>query len=89
MLEDWVAAGVQGERNAAAPEQSLHQLEIAAGILLPSERGVDQDAPQGGPAPSYSCNAATPTNLLPSVITSVVHDHAAPVAHYLGAIDTR
>ena len=38
-------------------------------------------------AHSYSCNAAAPTNLLPSVITSVVHDHAAPVAHYLGAID--
>ena len=27
------------------------------------------------------------TPALPSVITSVVHDHAAPVAHYLGAID--
>ena len=35
---------------------------------------------------SCSCNAAAPTNLLPSVITSVVHDHAAPVAHYLGAL---
>ena len=28
------------------------------------------------------------TDLLPSVITTVVHDHAAPVAQYLGAIDT-
>ena len=36
-----------------------------------------------------SFNVPTPTNLLPSVITSVVHDHAAPVAQYLGAIDTR
>ena len=25
----------------------------------------------------------------PSVITSVVHDHAAPVAQYLGAIDSQ
>ena len=36
---------------------------------------------------SCSFNVSTPTNLLPSVITSVVHDHAAPVAQYLGAID--
>ena len=35
-----------------------------------------------------SFNVPTPTNLLPSVITSVVHDHTAPVAQYLGAIDT-
>ena len=28
------------------------------------------------------------STLLPSVITSVVHDHAAPMAHYLGALDT-
>ena len=34
-----------------------------------------------------SFNVPTPTNLLPSVITSVVHDHAAPVAQYLSAID--
>ena len=32
-------------------------------------------------------NGPTPTSLLPSVITPVVHDHAAPVAQYLGAID--
>ena len=38
---------------------------------------------------SCSCNVPTPTNLLPSVITSVVHDLAAPVAQYLGAIDSR
>ena len=37
---------------------------------------------------SRSFNVPTPTNLLPSVITSVVHDHAAPVAQSLGAIDT-
>ena len=38
-------------------------------------------------AHSYSFNVSTPTNLLPSVITPVVHDHAAPVAQYLGAFD--
>ena len=32
---------------------------------------------------SCCCNVATLTDLLPSV----VHDHAAPVAQYLGAID--
>ena len=37
---------------------------------------------------SSSFKVSTPTNLLPSVITPVVHDHAAPVAQYLGAIDT-
>ena len=37
---------------------------------------------------SCSFNVSTPTNLLPSVITSVVHDHAAPVAQYLGTIDS-
>ena len=37
---------------------------------------------------SCSCNVPTPTNLLPSVIKSVIHDLAAPVAQYLGAIDT-
>ena len=39
------------------------------------------------PVPSCSLNVSTLTNLLTSVITSVVHDHAAPVAHYLGALD--
>ena len=36
---------------------------------------------------SCSFNVSTLTDLLPSVITSVVHDLAAPVAQYLGAID--
>ena len=34
-----------------------------------------------------SRNVSTLTRLLPSIITSVVHDHAAPVVQYLGAID--
>ena len=38
--------------------------------------------------PSCSCNAAALLHLLRSVITTVVDDHAAPVAHYLGALDT-
>ena len=37
----------------------------------------------------YSCNVATLPDLLPSVIMSVVHDSAAPVAQFLGAIDNR
>ena len=37
---------------------------------------------------SYSCSVATPPDLLPSVIVSVVHDSATPVAHCLGAVDT-
>ena len=41
------------------------------------------------PVPSCSFNVSTLTDLLTSVITSVVHDLAAPVAHYLGAIDRR
>ena len=40
------------------------------------------------PVPSCSFNVSTLTDLLTSVITSVVHDLAAPVAQYLGAIDT-
>ena len=36
---------------------------------------------------SCSFNVYTLTDSLPSVITSVVHGHAAPVAQYLGAID--
>ena len=40
------------------------------------------------PVSTCSFNVSTLTDLLPSVITSVVHDHAAPVAQYLGAIDT-
>ena len=40
------------------------------------------------PVSSYSSTAATLPDLLPSVITSVVHDSAAPVAHYSAAIDT-
>ena len=48
----------------------------------------DEDSRTANAVSACSCNAAAPTNLLPSVITSVVHDHAAPVAHYLGAIDT-
>ena len=37
----------------------------------------------------YSCNVATLPDSLPSVIMSVVHDSAAPVAQFLGAIDNR
>ena len=40
------------------------------------------------PVSTCSFNISTPIDLLPSVITSVVHDHAAPVAQYLGALDT-
>ena len=40
-------------------------------------------------AVSYcSCNVATLPHLLPSVITSVVHDSTTPVAQLLGAIDS-
>ena len=35
---------------------------------------------------SYSCNVPTPTNFLPSVIPSVVHDHAPPVAYILAPL---
>ena len=34
-----------------------------------------------------SFNVPTPTNLLASIITSVVHEHAAAVDQYLGVID--
>ena len=44
VLEDRVPVGVQGEGNAAAPEQSLHQPEVAVGILLLAEQGVDHAA---------------------------------------------
>ena len=38
---------------------------------------------------SCSFNVSTLTDLLPSVIISVVHDSAAPVAQLLGAIETQ
>ena len=40
VLEDRVAGDVQGESNAAAPEQSLHQQEVTAGILLIAKEGA-------------------------------------------------
>ena len=39
-VEDSVPVGVQGERNAAAPYQSLHQQEVTAGILMIAEQGA-------------------------------------------------
>ena len=44
VLEDRMAVGVEGERNAAALEQSLHQQEVTAGILMIAEEGVDHAA---------------------------------------------
>ena len=44
VLEDRVAVGVQGESNAAAPEQSLHQQEVTAGILLIAKEGARHTA---------------------------------------------
>ena len=44
VFEDSVPVGVEGERNAAAPEQSLQQQEVTAGILMIAEEGVDHVA---------------------------------------------
>ena len=44
MFEDSVPVGVQGERNAAVPEQALHQQEVTAGILMIAEQGVEYTA---------------------------------------------
>ena len=44
MFEDSVPVGVQGERNAAAAYQSLHQQEVTGGILMIAEEGVDHAA---------------------------------------------
>ena len=62
----------------------------AAGRTLPRrlQKNPTENSRTANAVSSCSCNAATPTNLLPSVIMSVVHDHAAPVAQYLGAIDS-
>ena len=40
-------------------------------------------------APSYSCNVATLTDLLPSVIRPAAHHYSATVAQLLSAIDMR
>ena len=44
VFEDSVPVGVQGERNAAAPEQSLHQQEVTAGILMIAKQGARHTA---------------------------------------------
>ena len=77
-------AGEHREQDADAGRLS------AGGRTLPRrlQKNPTKNSRTANAVSSCSCNAATPTNLLPSVITSVVHDHAAPVAHYLGALDT-
>ena len=44
VFEDSVPVGVQGERNAAAPYQSLHQQEVTAGILMIAKEGARHTA---------------------------------------------
>ena len=44
MLEDGAAVGIEGEGNAAAPEQVLHQQEVAVAVFLLAKQGVDHRA---------------------------------------------
>ena len=56
-------------------------------ILVPTNLPFDEWTEVFG-SDRLTHHVPTLTNLLPSVITSVVHDHAAPVAQYLSAIDS-
>ena len=63
----------------------------AAGRTLPRrlQKNPTKNSRTANAVSSCSCNAAALPHLLPSVITTVVHDHGAPVAQYLGALDKR
>ena len=44
VLEDRVAVGIEGEGDAAAPEQVLHQQEVVVAVFLLAKQGVDHGA---------------------------------------------
>ena len=44
VLEDGVAVGIEGEGNAAEPEQVLHQQGVVAAVFMIAEQGVDHFA---------------------------------------------
>ena len=44
VLEDGVAVGIEGQGDAAAPEQVLHQQEVVVAVFLMAKQGVDHGA---------------------------------------------
>ena len=83
MLEDRVAVGVQGEGYAETPEQALHQQEVAAGVLMIAEQGVDH--PAGGIVHREQDRELWPVLAQPTVIAAVQLDQHALPGHPLPA----
>ena len=83
VLEDSVPVGVQGESNAAAPEQSLHQQEVTAGILLFAEEGARHTA--GGIVHGEQDRELRSVLAQPPVATAIHLDQPALPGHPLPA----
>ena len=83
VFEDSVPVGVQGERNAAAVYQSLHQQEVTAGILMIAEEGVDHAA--CGIAHGEQDRELRSVLAQPPVVTAIQLDKHALPGHPLAA----
>ena len=61
VLEDGVAVGIEGEGNAAAPEQVLHQQEVVVAVFMPVG---GRDAPGVACADTHQLGRLIQCNLL-------------------------
>ena len=81
VLEDRVAVGIEGEVDAAAPEQVLQQQEVVAAVFLPAKQGVDHGA--GGVVHRQQQRERWAVVPQPPVIAAVQLDQHARSGHPL------
>ena len=81
VLEDGVAVGIEGEGNAAAPEQVLHQQEVVVAVFMIAKQGVDNGA--GGVVHCQQQRQWWAAVTQPPVITAVQLDQYALSGHPL------
>ena len=81
VLEDGVAVGIEGEGDAAAPEQVLHQQEVVVAVFLLAKQGVDHGA--GGVVHRQQQRERWAVVSQPPVITAVQLDQHARSGHPL------
>ena len=81
MLEDGVAVGIEGQGDAAAPEQVLHQQEVVVAVFMIAKQGVDHGA--GGVVHRQQQRERWAVVPQPPVITAVQLDQHARSGHPL------
>ena len=77
VFEDRVVVGVEGEGNAVASKQALHQQQVVVAVLLLAEPGVDHAA--GGVVHREEQRELRPVFTQPPMMAAVqLYQHALP-----------